>query len=289
MNRDAGAHSANADQIDYWNSENGRKWVRHQEALDCICSKVRDRLLERAAPQVSERVVDIGCGAGETSLAVARLAGPEGRVLGVDVSEPLLALAERRAQEAGLRNLRFRLADAQSHDLSAEAAELAISRFGVMFFSDPAAAFANIRRGLKPGGRIVFACWASLEGNPWFSIPRQAAIERLGQPAPSDPDAPGPMAFRDKDRVVEILSRAGYGKIEAETESLPLPFFRSLEETAALVSSLGPAARIMRELGGGDEDAAAIAETVKTAFRPFAEANGGAVPSTINFFSAQTS
>jgi len=286
MNDEAADQLGNADQIAYWNSENGKKWVLHQEGLDTLLSKVKERLLARAAPRKQDSVIDIGCGTGDTTMATAMAIGESGFIRGVDISSLLLNLAKKRAEAVGLQNIEFALADAQTHSFEPEAADLVISRFGVMFFSDPVKAFANIARALKSSGRVVFVSWASLDENPWFSVPRQRAIERLGNPAPSDPDAPGPLAFRDKDFVLGILCAAGYSDAVAESEDVPLPFFGSLKRTAALASSVGPAARIVGELDGDEADIAAISDAVEKAFQTYAEQPSPSVPSRLNFFSA---
>lgn len=276
----------NADQVAYWNSESGKKWALNQEGLDAISNQVKARLLYKAAPKTKSSVIDIGCGTGDTAISVATTVGENGHVLGIDVSSPLLDLAKQRAAVKGLKNIKYVLADAQTYHFRPHSADLVISRFGVMFFSDPVQAFKNIGTALKPGGRVVFVSWAALDQNPWFSVPRQAAIERLGEPLPSDPAAPGPLAFQDKNMVADILRAAGYEDVEAETAEIPLPFFRSLEDTALLASTVGPAARIAREFNATDADIADIAASVEKAFQSYAEHPNPSVPSRLNFFSA---
>lgn len=276
----------NADQIEFWNSPAGEKWIRFEERLDGGLGAVKERLLERANVTAGEHVVDIGCGTGATTLELAGMAGGGGSVLAVDVSRPLLERAAARAASAGLANVSFKLADAQTHAFSPSSADLVVSRFGVMFFADPVAAFANIVRVLKPGGRVSFVSWASLDANPWFKIPRDAAIARLGQPAPTDPDAPGPLAFRDISRVAGILQDAGLSDVRGSEELVNLKFPGTLEDAADLASNLGPASRIAKEKGASLEDIAAIASAVAEQIADMVVADGVSIPARLNFFSA---
>ncbi len=192
----------NAAQADFWNSDPGRRWVRFQEGLDSIHASVTDVLLSAARPQPGERVLDVGCGAGAQTFALASAVGPDGAVTGIDFSAPLLERAAERRDELGVGNVTFQLGDAAVESFPTGTFDLAASRFGVMFFDDPVAAFRNIAAALRPGGRIAFVAWQGQEHNPWFALPHRLAVERLGEGAPSLPDAPGPMAFRDADRVL---------------------------------------------------------------------------------------
>ena len=203
---------ANADQATFWNAQPGQNWVDFQADLDAQLSEVTDRLLAACAARPGERVLDIGCGAGGSTLALAAAVGAVGSVLGLDLSEPLLARAEERRRDLALGNVRFARGDAQDHPFAPGGFDLAASRFGVMFFADPVAAFRNIARALRPGGRLVFVAWAGPEHNPWFAIPQRAAVARLGPVAPTPPDAPGPMAFRDAARVTGLLEAAGLAR-----------------------------------------------------------------------------
>lgn len=287
MNDDSDSLLENADQVAYWNSENGRKWALHQEGLDAIASKVKEHLLKRAQLVRNESIIDIGCGTGDTTIEAATAVGPTGTVLGVDVSSLLLDSARQRAKAKQLSNIAYVLADAQTHRFEAGAGDAVISRFGMMFFSDPIKAFANIANALKHNGRIVFVTWGSLEDNPWFAVPRRAAIKQLGEPTPDDPYVPGPLAFQDRDYVTEILKSAGYSDVSAEEIDVPLPFFGSLEQTAALASNVGPAARIVRQLGGDIADLTAITEAIEGAFSEYAKSPKPSVPSKLNFFAAK--
>lgn len=280
----AEAERPNADQAEYWNSDAASKWLAYQDLLDTVLAGVQDRLVARADPQPGQSVLEIGCGAGATSLALAERVGQGGRVLAVDISAPLIGRARERA--VGLPQVAFALADAQTHGFDA-AFDLVASRFGVMFFDDPVAAFRNIRRALRAGGRICFVAWGPLPENPWFAIPRDAAIERLGKPAPQPPTAPGPLAFADRDYVGGVLDRAGFAGVTVQPEAVELSWPGGLEALADLATNLGPAARIMRERGGGPEDAAAIRDAVAAGLAPFRGADGICVPALLNVVMAR--
>src|SRR5881628_2723223 len=161
--------------------------------------------MERARIGAGERVIDIGCGCGDTTIALARRVGPAGLVLGIDVSAPMLARAADAAREAGVAHVRFEHADAQTHRFPAQAFDVLYSRFGVMFFSDPAAAFGNLRTALRPGGRLGFVCWQAVPENPWIAVPLEAAAQHMALPPPPAPGAPGPFSFADPERVRRIL------------------------------------------------------------------------------------
>ncbi len=277
---------SNADQIDYWNSASGLKWVTLQHEIDDVFQAVSDRLLDRAGPAMGQKILDIGCGAGALSLNLAGRVGPAGSVLAVDIAKALLQRAEERRLSAGLDNLAFREADAQVHPFEPAGFDLAVSRFGVMFFEDPVAAFANIATGLGDGGRMHLAAWSALEENPWFGIPREAAIAVLGKPEPTPPHAPGPLAFADRERVVGILERAGLADCRAELETVVLRTPMDLASVTRLASNIGPAARIMRAFSGTPDDLERIVAKVEEGFRPYATPEGFAMPARINFFSA---
>ena len=280
--------SPNAAQAEYWNSAAGRQWVEHQEALDQAMAGILRVLVDGAALRPGDRVADIGCGTGASTLAAAAMVGP-GRVLGVDISGLLLDRARARAEMAGLRNIDLLLADAQTHRFDPSAFDVAISRFGMMFFEDPVAAFGNMAQALRPGGRMVFVAWAETARNPWFQIPEQAAIRRLGAPPPTDLQAPGPLAFADASRVVDLLRAAGLCHVRAETRSCLLTPSGGVTVAARLASRVGPAARIMKTTNGSDEDAEAIEAQIAQELRPYEQDGAVRVPAVVHLFSAARS
>jgi len=168
--------------------------------------EVTEMLLAAARPKPGERVLDVGCGPWATTLPYAAAVGPSGHVTGIDISEPMLSVARQRVEEQGLNNIDLILADAQTHTLPQRSYDLVTSRFGVMFFADPAAAFRNLCAALKPGGRLCMAVWAAIEENVHRKLPFDIAVRRLGPPAMSAPHAPGPEVFSDRDYFRGVLA-----------------------------------------------------------------------------------
>lgn len=277
----------NAAQQDFWSTAQGQNWVEHEAALDTSMAGILDRLIEKANFVPGEHVLDIGCGTGASTRAIAKVVDAQGHVTGLDISQPMLDRARIKSNEAKDANVDFELSDAQTHPFKINSYDAILSRFGVMFFADPIAAFRNMARGLKPNGRMLFACWASISDNPWFLIPRDAAIARLGKPSPPDPHAPGPMAFQDVDRVKKLLSDAGLNDVRCDTESVQMTMSAPTEVVANLVSKIGPATRIIAELDGDAADQAAITADIATGFRGYETEDGLSIKSTINFYSAK--
>lgn len=265
--------AAPLDQATHWNQAGGQAWVELQGLMDTLNKPIEDLLIARGDPGVGGRVLDIGCGAGGTTLAMARRVGPQGLSLGVDVSAPLLELARRRAEAEGLEAADFLEGDAGSVDLGA-GFDGAISRFGVMFFSDFDAAFANIRSSLRPGGSMVFACWRSPKDNPLANLPMEAVAHLLPPTPQADPLAPGRFAFADPLRVRGILERTGWHDIAIETLDAPTPI--AVDDLVTLSLKMGPVANALRTQDQATADK--VRETVHAALTPYAE--NGIVPMT---------
>src|SRR5580704_3853042 len=202
------AQTFNEDQRTRWNGIDGEYWTANQDRLDRTLAPVTAPLLAFAAPHPGSTVIDVGCGCGATTIELARAVGPSGRVLGIDVSKPMLALAAERLRE--FANASSLEGDAAELPLGDVHADLIVSRFGVMFFGDPVAAFANLRTGLAPGGRLRFACWRPINENPWLQIPLHAVYEHAPRLPKPDPEEPGPFSFGDTARVTRILGAAGF-------------------------------------------------------------------------------
>ncbi|MEQ9640711.1 MAG: class I SAM-dependent methyltransferase [Alphaproteobacteria bacterium] len=274
-------------QAAYWSSDAGAKWVRHQAGMDTSLSEVAALLMRHAAVGAGERVIDVGCGTGATLLELAPRTGPTGRVLGCDVSAPMLDLARRRIAEAGHAHVEIVEADAQTHAFEAGAHDLVISRFGVMFFADSVAAFANLRRALRPDGRLAFACWAPPADNPFFTIQQQVAVARLGPVEPPPPGAPGPFAFSDPDLVRAILRDAGFADIEIHDGRPHMIGAATPEAQAAFNVEMGPAARVIQEKDASAADIAAIREGIATAFAAFVSDGRVRIPSRQHYVRAR--
>jgi SAM-dependent methyltransferase len=278
---------ANAEQAVFWNALPGQNWVAFQPQLDAQLSEVTGHLLAACAPRPGEHVLDVGCGAGGSTFALAEAVGPSGSVLGIDLSEPLLAHAEARRRELGLTQVRFERADAEDHALPEATCDLVASRFGVMFFADPVAAFRNLARALRPDGRLVFVAWAGPEHNPWFTIPQRVAVARLGPVEPVPPEAPGPMAFRDAARVTDLLAAAGFHDPVADAIDLGLPNPGGLDAMMDLVGSIGALPRVLREKGGTAEDRVAILAEVRAELAAFASPDGIRLPARVIIYAAR--
>jgi SAM-dependent methyltransferase len=170
-------HEQNADQIAYWNGPGGKRWADRQAAQDILLKPIADALIDRAQPKAGERIIDVGCGSGATSIAFAQKVGSSGHVFGIDVSGPML----ERARASAPRDLPvdFALADATVYPFDPASFDLLASRFGVMFFAEPSRSFANLRKALRPSGRLAFACWREPRDNPFFMAPLQAVYKHV--------------------------------------------------------------------------------------------------------------
>ena len=257
-----------------WNEVAGPKWVRLAETMDARLAPVLARLLERAGARPGERLLDVGCGAGTSTLRLAEQVGPSGHVLGIDISEPMLALARRRAAERGLSNLSFLQADAQTHAFGATAFDRVVSRFGVMFFADPVAAFRNLRAAMRPGAALCFVCWAPLAENLHWRIPFEIAVRALGPPAPKPPHAPGPMALSDVAYLRSILESAGFIAPRIVAENIAIAG-GSPDEEAALACLMGPSFSLMEERAAPEELRAALRREIAAALLPYAAQTDG--------------
>ena len=245
--------AANAAQIDYWNTTAGQIWATHQEQLDRQIEPLGLEAIRALAPSAGERIIDIGCGCGQTTVARAR---------GVP---------------AGAATPDFREVDAQTADLGAGLFDAVFSRFGVMFFSDPVAAFGNLRKALKPGGRLSFVCWRAFQDNLWMRAPMAAALPLLPPSAPMDPLAPGPFAFADPDRVRTILADAGFTDVRLAAFDT-LIGGSSIDQTVDLAFRVGPLGAALRE---NPDRAADVAGAVRQAIAPYDTPGGVLMPAAV--------
>lgn len=254
--------------LERWNGETGRTWVDLQDVLDPLMAPVAEAVVAKAFPGPGGRVLDVGCGAGATSLMMARALGEGGHCLGVDISEALVEAAARRSREEGLAAT-FAVGDAQTYPFEPAGFDAAISRFGVMFFEDPVAAFANIRRAVRPEGRLVFAAWRSREENPFMTTALRAAAEFLPDLSAPDPEAPGQFAFASEARMRRILSGAGWREIEAAPLDAPATLPRA--DLARYVTRMGPVGLALPALA--EPQRRQVSDAVVRAFDPFVRGN----------------
>lgn len=281
------AHPQNADQIAYWNGPGGQRWASRQFAQDVVLQPVLDLLIDRAAPKAGESVVDVGCGSGASTNALANKVGPSGRVFGVDVSQPMLERARQTTPKDA--PIDYALADATVYPFDAASFDLLASRFGVMFFADPAVSFTNLRKAMKPAGRLAFACWQEPRENPFFMAPLQAVYKHVPKLPQLGPEDPGPFSFASQARVKRILGEAGFAAVAMEPCRLDLDVAIGGGMDAAIRSALeiGPASRALE--GQSDEVRAAAIVSVREALTPFAKGNSVALPGAIWIVTARAS
>ncbi|CAB3706345.1 2-methoxy-6-polyprenyl-1,4-benzoquinol methylase, mitochondrial [Paraburkholderia phenoliruptrix] len=257
-----------ADQVGDWNGQSGERWVANRARLNALVAVFGQAAIEAAAPATGERVLDIGCGAGASSLALAARVGAVGQVLGVDISEPLIDRARALARHD--TPARFLVADASSAELPEGAFDILFSRFGVMFFPDPTAAFAHMRRALRPGGRVAFVCWRGAAENDWMRLPVGALKDIVPPSALPDPEAPGPFSFGDREHVERILTAAGFTEIVISPFDAAVPFGEgetrdaAIDDAVRMTLEVGPLSRALA--GQPDDIRARASAAVRAAF-----------------------
>ncbi|AJA08830.1 methylase involved in ubiquinone/menaquinone biosynthesis [Sphingopyxis fribergensis] len=250
-----------------WNGDSGDRWAANLARLDLMLEDFGNAAIRAAHGQPGEHILDIGCGSGTSTFPLAEQVRPGGHVLGVDISGQLVEIA-RAAAPAGVP-AEFRCADAATAPLPAGSFDLLFSRFGVMFFDDPVAAFTHMRHALKPGGRLAFVCWRGAQENDWVRLP-MAAIRDIVEPVPADPTAPGPFAFGDRHRLADILAAAGFTAIDIAPFDTIISYGRGATREAAIDDALdmafqvGPLARALADQPDDFREKAAVA--VRAAF-----------------------
>jgi SAM-dependent methyltransferase len=277
----------NKAQADYWASAAGRKWIELEHALDTAMAGMLDIVLDAASITQSDHIIDVGCGTGVSTIEAARTAG-NGMATGVDISEQLLERARERSSASGIDNISYLFADAQTHKFGVSVFDVLISRVGMSFFEDSAVAMENLKKSMRKNGRMAFVSWASVSKNPWFKIPKGAAENRLGSLPKSDPNAPGPTAFQDLERVAGLMKVAGLKNIESQSVDFFLTPPNGISGAASTSSKVGPAARIMKHFDGTSSDASAIEEAVAEEMSPFESDGVVRVPAVLNLFTCST-
>ena len=280
-------HDRNADQIAYWNGPGGRHWADRQQSQDIVLAPVSEILIDRAKVKAGERILDVGCGCGATTIALARKVGPAGHVFGIDISTPMLARA-RQLTPPDLP-VDFVLADATLYPFDPASFDLLVSRFGVMFFAEPALSFANLRRALRPSGRLTFACWREPRENPFFMAPLQAVYKHVSKLPQLGPEDPGPFSFASEARVHRILGEAGFQGVAMEpcNLSLDIAVGRGLDAAVTSALEIGPAARALAEQP--PDVVAAAANSIREALMPFARGQSVPLPASIWIVTASAS
>lgn len=252
------------DQAKLWNGPAGRAWVDTQATLDHLFQPLEDLLVEAARAAAASRVLDVGCGTGATTLALARGQGLQGHCIGIDISEPMIAAARARAEREGSSAI-FICANAQAHRFEPASFDLIVSRLGVMFFDDPVLAFANLRSAARDGAQLRFIAWRSAAENPFMTTAERAAAPLLPNLPVRKPGAPGQFAFADRQRVQALLEDSGWTEVDIQ----PVDVACSLPEKdlRAYIARLGP---VGLALAAMDEPARAqVIETVRAALEPY--------------------
>jgi SAM-dependent methyltransferase len=252
------------EQSDFWNGAGGDAWVAMQPVLDRMFVGFEELLADVASERGAERVLDVGCGVGATTLALARRLGDGAALTGVDISEPMIAAARERAAFDD-HPPRFLLADAATHSFDDDEFDLLVSRFGVMFFADPVAAFAHLRGAIVSGGGLRFVCWRSPEENSFLTTGAQAAAHLLPEMPPREAGAPGPFAFAEVGRVGEVLAAGGWEGIEVEPIDLPCAFPKS--DLPRYLARIGPIGQALRE--ADDAKRVEVLGVARAAYEPF--------------------
>jgi SAM-dependent methyltransferase len=260
----------NVEQEQAWNEREGAHWVAYADGYDAMSQRFGEALLEASGITPSDHVVDIGCGCGQTTIEAATRAS-EASALGIDLSEPMLHVARKRAQERGVSNTRFVKADAQVYPFDQEWFDVAISRFGVMFFMDPVAAFANIGRALRASGRLAFVSWQDMLANEWIAVIGGALAAHVPLPDFGEPGGPGPFSLAEPGRIEEILGSAGFRDVDIEPKRAPMRFpGRTPDEIETFLRSMPVAEEMLNEAEpeAAEKAVAAVREALEPRFGP---------------------
>jgi SAM-dependent methyltransferase len=255
---------ANQEMAAAWNGLSGRAWVDEQQLLDSTYAPIEKLLVDEVAAAGARTVLDIGCGAGATTLAVARSLGARGQATGIDISDPLIAVARARAQREGLP-AQFIGADAQTHGFEPASFNLVISRFGVMFFDNPVAAFANLRGAATAAGQLRLVVFRAVEENPFMTTAERAAAPSLSNLPPRKPNAPGQFAFADSARVRRILEDSGWQGVALAPVDIECGF--PAADLERFFTRLGPLGQVLRE--ADEQTRLRVIREVRAAFAPF--------------------
>ena len=263
---------ANLDQREFWNEQKGDLWVRLQPRIDAMLAPFGEKAIATLGPGPGDSVLEIGCGTGATTLALAGRIGPTGRILAADISRPMLRTAVARTAGTRAPEIAFVEADAQVHDFAPGGFDTAYSRFGVMFFADPVAAFRNILSALRPGGRLAYVCWADRADNPWVRVTAGAARQYLELPAPPPDDLPGQFSMANGDRVRAILRDAGWTDVTLERFDIEHSIGTDVADAASFACQMGPMAEPFAQ--ADEATKRNVTNAIKNALEPHAGPDG---------------
>lgn len=272
-------------QREFWSETVGPSWVRRQEQMDRLMQPVLDHLWPHAELKAGQCVMDVGSGTGASTGETAHFVGEDGNVLGADISVPMTAMASERLKAH--ENVDFVVADVADHAFEPAVFDNVVSRFGLMFFEDPTPAFANIRAAMKPGAALTFAAWSGPETNPFFTTQAAVATSILGPLPKPDPTAPGPLAFRDADRVLGILKEAGFKEARVSTESMMLDGGTSEPDLIDAMCEISPQPLVAAYSQADAEQVHAIRTAFSEALKTFSTPDGFRIPAEIHYFKAR--
>jgi SAM-dependent methyltransferase len=270
----------NAEAIEAWDTVLFDKFMRFRPLVTEGLGKHGDAAIARLAPTPGSRVIDLGCGFGDTSQQLARLVGPSGSVVGVDAAPRFIEGASREGVEAGFQNLRYVVADVQTADLGGPY-DFAFSRFGMMFFASPVQALRNVAKSLVSGGKIGFVVWRKREDNAWLHEAEKVVREIVPEPETHDAPTcgPGPFSMSGADTVSDILLAAGYRDVTLERTELPILIGRDFEEAIEFAIALGPAGELMRLAGAeGERRRPQVIAAVREVLAQFKSSDGIRAP-----------
>jgi len=262
----------NLDQQEFWNDIKGKLWVDMQPRIDDMMFPFGEKAMSALQPQPGEKILEIGCGTGTMSLALADRVTPSGQVFAADISKPMLQMAISRAKAMSRELITFVEADAQVFSFPKGVFDAVFSRFGVMFFEDPVAAFRNFHDAVRPGGRLTYVCWADRKDNPWIRIPTGASKAFLEIPPPPEDDAPGQFAMEREARVREILGGAGWSDVKLERFDLDHSLGKDVTDAAGFISQMGPMSGPFSLADNATKKK--CLEVIQKALEPYEGANG---------------
>ena len=273
--------SPNAREVQYWNSAHTRPWADEYDAIDRLFAGLTRVALDHAAPKLGERVIDIGCGSGTTVLELAVRVGPGGYVLGADVSKPSVEKARERITAAGVQQAEIMLCDVSTHTFPTNSFDLVFSRFGVMFFADPVAAFANIHKAMKSDGRLAVAVFRTPQENKWATAALAAVRHLLPPITPPGPEDPGQFSWADTARVHRILETAGFQDISLTPHdpAMPLAGHGGAAEAASFVCRFGPVVRAL--IDASEQQKKEVRSALEAFFRSHEGPQGIVLPGAI--------